>query len=123
MNGLKELGDPRGAELALESLKDENAAARWTLATSTWDFRLATAETLVALGQGKEGYPIVYQRFIKSMAENDVNDIFQNVLLIATLADPRGAEIFEPLRAKFKDDANAMKAVEQYESQFREAIK
>lgn len=121
LNGLKELADPRGSELALAALKDLDAAPRWTLATSTWDFRLAAAETLVALGQGQAGYPIVYERFVRSMEENDVNDIFSNVLQIVTLADPRGEEIFAPLKTKFKKDANALKAIEQYEQQFKEA--
>ncbi|MBK8428114.1 MAG: HEAT repeat domain-containing protein [Lewinellaceae bacterium] len=123
LNGLKELGDPRGADLALTALQDADAAPRWTLATSTWDFRLAAAETLVTLGKGSAGYPIVYERFVKSMAENDVHDIFSNVLLLTTLADPRGQAIFAPLKVRFKDDANALKAVEQYENQLQAGMK
>ncbi len=119
LNGLRELGDPRGAALALYALKDEKAAPRWTLATPIWDFRLAAAETLVALGKGNNGYPIVYHRFMKAMAENDINDIFANVLLMITLGDSRGLEVFPALREKFRNDANAMKAVEGYEEQLR----
>lgn len=123
LNGLKELGDPRGAELALAALKDTDAAPRWTLATPVWDFRLAAAETLVALGKGSEGYPVVWERFKKSMQEDDVNDLFSNVLLLVTLGDPRAMDVFEPLKAKFKDDTNALKAVEAYESQLKELLK
>ncbi len=64
---------------------------------------------------------MIFDRFKKSLEENDYNDIFSNVLLITTLADPRGQEVFGLLKAKFKDDANAMNAVNQYESQFKEA--
>lgn len=123
LNGLRELGDPRAAALALASLRDEAAAPRWTLATSVWDFRLAAAETLVALDRAEEGYSIVYQRFTKAMAEGDVNDIFSNVLLMVTLGDGRALEVFPALREKFKDDANAMKAVEGFEGQLRAAGK
>ncbi len=123
LNGLRELGDPRAADLALAALRDDHAGARWTLATSVWDYRLAAAETLVALGKAGEGYPIVYQRFTKAMAEDDVNDIFSNVLLMATLGDGRALEVFPALREKFKEDANVMRAVEGFEGQLREISK
>lgn len=123
LNGLRELGDPRGAVLALEALKDEKAAPRWTLATPIWDFRMAAAETLAALGKSSEGYPIVYHRFEKALAENDVNDIFANVLLLCTLGDARGLEVFPVLRTAFKDDANALKAVDGYEEQLKNVVK
>ena len=123
LNGLRELGDPRGATLALESLADKNAGPRWNLATSTWDFRLAAAETLASLGRGGEGYSIVYQRFMNSISENDVNDIFSNVLLLVMLGDVRGLEVFPILKEKFATDVNAMKAVEGFEAQLREAMK
>lgn len=123
LNGLKQLNDPRSFAIALHALKDTPALPRWTLANNTWDFRVVAAETLVALGKGMEGFPVVMERFKKSIAENDTNDIFQNVLLIAILGDPRGEEVFELLRLKFKDDENAMIAVEQYASQFKDAMK
>lgn len=123
LNGLRELGDPRGAELALEALRDNDAAARWTLATPIWDFRLAAAETLRALGRAGEAYPIVYQRFVKAMEENDVNDIFSNVLLLTTLGDARGLEVFAVLREKFKADANALGAIDAFEQQLQAAVK
>jgi aminopeptidase N len=122
LNGLKELGDPRGSDIALNALADLYSS-RWTLATPIWDFRIAAAETLAALGKGNAGYPIILERFNKSMAENDVSDIFNNVLLITRLADPRGEAVFDELKKKFKDDANAMVAVDQFETQLREALK
>jgi aminopeptidase N len=121
LNGLKELGDPRGVEIAFKALSDQHSP-HWTLATPIWDYRIAAAETLVALGKGETAYPMMLERFKKSMPENDYNDIFTNVLLITTFADPRAQEVYDALKAKFKDDANAMKAVNQYETQFKEAI-
>jgi aminopeptidase N len=119
LNGLKELKDPRGFDIALDALKDAKADARWTLAVATWDFRIAAAETLVALGKNTEGYPIVLNRFKKSIEENDLSDIFNNMLIITTLADPRGQEVFDQLKTKYKDDANVMNAVNQFEKQFK----
>lgn len=56
------------------------------------------------------------------MAENDYSDIFHNVVLIVTLADQRGQEVFDLLKVKFKDDVNTMIAVDQYEKQFKDVI-
>ncbi len=122
LNGLKELGDIRAVDLALDALIDSKSP-HWNLATSVWDHRLAAAETLVALGKADKGYPLIFSQFIKAMEEGDINDIFYNVLQVTTLADPRGQEVFDLLKVKFKDDANAMTAVNQFEQQFKDAIK
>lgn len=123
LSAMQVLGDPRAVEIALHALKDKPAKPRWTLANNSWDYRVVAAETLTAFGKGNEGFPVVLERFKKSMEENDVNDIFNNVMLTAILADPRGQEVFDLTKAKFKDDANAMIAVNQYEAQFKEKTK
>lgn len=120
--GLEQLGDPRGFDLAFNALSNTKLP-RWWLAIPVWDYPIAAAQTIVTLGKGEAAFPMIFERFKKSMADNDVNDIFQNVLLISMLADPRGQEAFELLKVKYKDDANAMKAVDQYETQFKESIK
>ncbi|MFN8283295.1 MAG: M1 family aminopeptidase [Chitinophagales bacterium] len=122
LNGLKELADPRAFDIAYKTLADIRSP-RWWLATPIWDYPIAAAQTLVALGKNEAAYPMIFERFQKSLDENDYNDIFSNILLIATLADARGQEAFDLLKEKFKDDANAMIAVEQYETQFKETIK
>ena len=121
LNGLKELNDPRGFEVAYNALSDLNLS-RWMLSTPVWDFRIAAAETIVSLGKGNEAFPMIFERFKNSLNDNDLNVIFNNVLLITTLSDPRGTEVFEILKVQFKDDENTMTAVYQYESQFKEAI-
>lgn len=122
LNGLKELGDPRGADIAYKALSDLQLH-RWRLPNfSVWDFRVFAVETIAVLGKSEKAYPLLRDRFNKSMAENDIEGIFNNVLLIALLKDARGMEIFEPLKIKFKDDANAMVAVDQYENQLKQAL-
>ena len=123
LNGLRELGDPRALPLALEALRDEPAGARWTLATPVWDFRLSAAEALRALGKGNEGYQIVNQRFTQSVKENDINDIFSNLLLLTTLGDARALQHFPALKEKFKHDPNAIQALVNYETQLLEQQK
>jgi aminopeptidase N len=116
--GLRELRDPRGAAVALSAVADQSAP-RWYLAVGRWDYRIAGVETLVALNRAGDAYPIVATRFRNAMAENDVNDIFSNVLLMTLIADKRSASSFSALRRKFRNDANAMAAVAAYEAQFR----
>jgi aminopeptidase N len=120
--GLKELGDPRGFEIAYKALADLNLP-RWRLSSipPTWDYRDMAADTIKSLGKSDKAYPLIFERFKKSMAENDLNGIFNNVLLIITLADSRGQEAFDLLKVKFKDDANLMTAINQFEAQFKEA--
>jgi aminopeptidase N len=122
LNGLRELGDPRGYEIAFNALADLDSP-HWTLATPVWDYRLTAAQTIAALGKSEAAFPLVFTGFKKAMAENDVHGIFYSVLLINTLADPCGQEAFALLKAKFKDDANAMKAVSQLETQFNDVVK
>jgi hypothetical protein len=122
LNGLKALKDPRGVDIALTAFKDL-ASPRWTLAVPIWDYRIAAAETLVALGKADAAYPFTFDCLKKAIAENDMNDIFNTILLITTLADPRGDEAFALAKTKLKDDANAMAALEQFEGQFKEAVK
>lgn len=121
LNGLKALGDSRGAEIALNALRDNNSP-RWFLANG-WDYPLVAAQALYTLGKTNEAYPILLERFKKSVVENDINDIFSTTQLIATIADSRSQEVFSILKQKFKDDTNAMIAVNQYETQFKEAVK
>lgn len=122
LNGLQQLGDSRGVELALSSLINAEEA-HWTLGTPVWDHRLAAANALVALGEAAQGYPLILDQFSAALLENNMNDIFYNVLQVVTLADPRGQEIFDMLKEKFKGDEYVMAAVTQMETQFQSAIK
>jgi len=122
LNGLRELGDQRGYDIALKALANLNSP-HWTLATPVWDYRVTAAQTIAALGKSGEAYPLVSAGLKKALAENDIHGTFYNVLLLTTLADPRGQETFDLLKAKFKDDANTLKAVEQFETQFKAATK
>lgn len=119
--GLRELRDPRGFDAAWAALAD-TTTRRWTLATPLWDFRLAGAETMAALGRGADGYPLVCARLERALAEDDINDVFSNALLLATLADPRAQAQFDLLRARYREDANALAALDGFEGQFKAAL-
>lgn len=122
LDGLRELGDPRGFPIARDALANTKLE-RWWLATPVWDYPFAAVNTINALGKSAEVFPMMLKRFKDSLTENDVNDIFQNAQLLTNLADPRGQEVYELLKARFKDDANAMVAVNNLKQQFEDAVK
>ncbi len=120
--GLKELKDSRAYDLAIKSLIDSDNP-HWNLGTPVWDHRLAAAHTLVAIGKSDKGYPLIFEQFKDAMKQENLNDIFYNVLQIVTLADPRGQEVFDILKKKFKNNENTMTAIVNLETQFKNAIK
>jgi aminopeptidase N len=123
LNGLKALGDTRGYDIAYKSLEDITLA-RWTLSTPPiWDYRVFAAQTIAALGRSSEAFPLVFERYKKSLIENDPHVIFNYALLIATLGDPRGQEAFDLLKAKYKDNESFLAAANQFEALFKEAMK
>lgn len=124
LSGLQQLGDPRGYDIAYKWLADLNQA-RWNLPelkTGLWDYRVFAAQTISGLGRSADAYPLILERLKQSLKENDLNVIFNNVLLIETLAEPKGQEIYPLLRERFKNDQSILSAVDQYETQFKSAI-
>lgn len=113
--GLKELGDPRGAELALAALTD-SVNHRWTLGTPVWDYRIAANQTLVALGKGEQAWAIADARLKRALAEDDVLDQFNSLMMLADTGDPRTRDAIALLKAHYKDDANALAAIGGYEA-------
>jgi hypothetical protein len=118
--GLKELGDARGLPIAVVALADRTSA-RWTLVTPIWDFRIAAAETLVALaaahpGPGAaartEAHDLVAARFERALAEGQVLDLFSDLNLLVTLGDPRTRGLIERLRGFARGDARMLKAID-----------
>ncbi|MBK8053615.1 MAG: hypothetical protein IPK35_10185 [Saprospiraceae bacterium] len=122
LNGLQQLGDERAADYAMYCIKD-NISPRWYLATPTWDYPFTAMNTLVSLGKGDLAYPILIDRFKKSLNDNDVNVIFQNVQLIDLLKDKRAGEMYTMLKEKFKDDKVILEAVYSYEKNYNDSIK
>jgi aminopeptidase N len=119
---LQQLEDPRGYDIAYKALADLTSP-HWVLAVPIWDYRIIAAQTIKSLHKSRQAYPLLLAGFKKAMNENDIHGIFYTTLLIAELGDIRGLEIFDSLKTKYKDDTNAMVAVEQYENQLKEATK
>lgn len=120
--GLKELRDARGATLARRALADVRSP-RWTLSTPVWDYRLAAAQTLVALGQGAGSVPLLLTQFAQALDEGDVNDLFSTALLLATLGDERARPALATLRQRFAGHGAALKATDDLQAQLEAAIR
>lgn len=121
LNGLAALNDPRGAGIALAALKN-NQSPRWFLANG-WDYPLIAAQTLAALGKGAEGFPIVEERLNLAIAEQQTDDIFEQILLLSALGDERGIDVIAKLKVTFRENATALAALDNYEQQLKSTLK
>ncbi|MDX2069512.1 MAG: M1 family metallopeptidase [Haliscomenobacter sp.] len=117
--GLAQLGDARAEAIAVAALVD-NQSPRWFLGNG-WDYPFVAAQTLATLGKTEKAYPILLERFNLAMQEKNSDDIFHQVLLIATLGNPQGLEIFAPLKSRYQNDPNAMNAILAFEEQLNAA--
>lgn len=120
--GLKELQDKRGFEIAFNALQDLTSP-HWVLATPVWDYRMAAAQTIASLQEGDKAYPFLFNQLKSAMVENDIHGVFYTTLLITTIASPQGMEIFDLLKTKYKNDANTMMVIDQYETQLKEILR
>lgn len=121
-SGLKELGDPRGFDIAYKALANTKLS-RWRLPDgSVWDYRIFAAQLISSLGRSKDVFPLIMGRFKESFYENDLEGMLNNVLIINILADERGQEAFDLLKMKYKNDENTFNAISNYEMQFKESL-
>lgn len=123
LNGLQNLADPRAFDIALAAVVDNPPGSRWTLITPVWDYRIAAAQTLQAIGKGDAAYPAILEKLKSSLEDNDMSDIMNNLFIIATLGDPRGQEAIDLAKQHFKNNTSALAAVTGYETQLKRSVK
>lgn len=115
LNGMALLDNARVEPIALAALAD-NKSPRWSLGNG-WDYPFVAVQTLKRIGKTGEALKLLLSRFQMAINENNTDDVFYQTLLISTLGDPKGREIFEPLKQRYKQDENALSAIQFYESQ------
>lgn len=121
--GLKELGDPRGYDIAYNALQDVYLS-RWYLPTPpVWDFRVIAVETIVSLNKGPEVLPLLLDRFENALSEGDINTIFNYVVLLSKIPDEKVKTVFEKLKTVYQNDSNTLIAVDTFEQQYLNLIK
>ena len=114
-NGLAELGDKRAFDIGYKAATDKMLPN---------NIRTIALSIVGASGKGDaRAFPLIFEKFKKSLETNDFNGIQHTVTAIIKIADPRGQEAFDLLKAKFKDQANILGFVTFFETQFKAAIK
>ena len=114
LNALAVLGDKRAFETAYKMASDK---------TLPRNVRTSALTVVGATGKGdSRAFPLVFDAFKKALETNNFQGIFSGAQAIITLADPRGQEAFDLLKAKFKDQANLMGFVNMLEQQFKKAV-
>jgi HEAT repeat protein len=114
LRGLRGLGDKRSFELGYKFANDK---------TQPIIVRAAALEVVGATGKGDaRAYPLIFEQFKVALDANNYQGIFSGANAIAKLADPRGQEAFDLLKAKFKNQANFMGYINNLEAQFKAAV-
>jgi len=115
LNALADLGDRRAFDSAYALTQDKNVPV---------NVRTAAGAVVGTTGKGDpRAYPLVFDQFKKAYDSNNVANLIASIQAIIKVADPRGQEAFDMLKTKFKDNANALNAIGQYEAQFKAALK
>ncbi len=113
--GLGALEDKRGLDFSFKTVADKTQPAA---------VRTAALGVIASAGKGdSRAYPLIFQSFKTAFDSNDFNGIFGSLQSIIKIADPRGQEAFDMLKAKFKENQQIMGFVGFLESQFKSAIK
>lgn len=114
IRGLAELGDKRAFDVAYKLATDP---------TQPNGVKRAALGAVAATGKGDpRAFDLIFARFKEALETNSFQGIFTGTNAIIRLADPRGQEAFDLLKAKFKGQANFMNFINQMESQFKAAI-
>ncbi len=112
--GLAELGDKRAFEAAYSAATDKTKAA---------NLRSAALGVIGASGKGDpRAYPLISAAFKKALAANDFQGMFDALQGVVKLADPRGQEVFDALKERFKNSANFMGFILAQEAEFKKAV-
>ncbi|MEP6789538.1 MAG: HEAT repeat domain-containing protein, partial [Acidobacteriota bacterium] len=115
LHGLGELGDKRAFDVGLKAATDKTLPA---------GARAAALAIVGTTGKGDpRAFPIIFDVFKQALASDNEGSIVRSIGGIIELGDPRGQEAFDMLKAKYKDDADIMRQIAQFEAAFKAAIK
>ena len=114
LDGLAELGDKRAFDTGYKIATDT------TLPRS---IRTNALEVVGATGKGDpRAYPLIFEQFKKAADANNQLGMLNAMNAIIKIADPRGQEVFDMLKIKFKDQPGAMNVISGYEEGFKAAV-
>ncbi|MEP7039628.1 MAG: HEAT repeat domain-containing protein, partial [Acidobacteriota bacterium] len=112
--GIGALEDKRGLDLSFKTVADKTQPA---------NVRTAALGVIASAGKGdNRAFPLIFESFKTSLDANDFNGIFGSLQSIVKIADPRGQQAFDLLKAKFKDNQRIMGFANFLETQFKAAL-
>lgn len=115
LEGLAELGDKRAFDIGFKAATDKSLSS---------NLRSTALGIVAASGEGdSRAFPLIFGQFKAAVEANNIGNIINGVEALIKIADPRGQEAFDILKVKFKGQTDALNAIEEYEKQFKAAIK
>ncbi len=112
--GIGALEDKRSLDLSFKTVADKTQPA---------NVRTAALGVIASAGKGdNRAFPLIFESFKTSLDANDFNGIFGSLQSIVKIADPRGQQAFDLLKAKFKDNQRIMGFANFLETQFKAAL-
>jgi aminopeptidase N len=114
MNGLAELGDKRSFDVAFKVATDK---------THRQGYRTSALAVVGATGKGDaRAYPLIYEAFKHALDNNQIGAMFNTVEAVIKLADPRGQEVFDALKERFKNSGGGTAFANRKEAEFKNAL-
>jgi HEAT repeat protein len=114
LRGLAELGDKSGFESGYKIATDKSQPMQ---------IRNVALSLVAATGKGDErAFPLIFDKFKYALATENQQGMINTVEAIIKIADPRGQQVFDMLKAKFKDSPNILDRINIYETRFKAAL-
>ena len=114
LNGLGELGDKRSFEAGYKAATDKSLPS---------NVRTSALVVVGATGKGDpRAYPLIQEQFKAAEKSGSIQAMINAMFAAIKIADPRGQEIFDSLKIRFKDNPGALGFIGAQEAQFKAAI-
>lgn len=114
LRGIAALGDKQALDLGLKYADDKTQPA---------NVRSAALIVIAASGKGDpRAFPLIFAAFKTALANNNFQGLFDSTRSIIKIADPRGQEAFDMLRAKFKNNQQILGYITDLEAEFKAAL-
>ena len=115
LDGLAELGDKRAFDVGYKVATDKALPS---------NVRTAALKVVVAVGEGDpRAYPLIFEQFKLAYDASKVQGIADGMQAVIKIADPRGQEVFDLLKTKYKDQPGSLQTVLRNETEFKASIK
>lgn len=112
---LGELADKRSFDTAYAAATNKNLPM---------NVRTAALTVVGATGKGDQrAFPLIFENFKGAVETNNFGPIYNGVQAIIKLGDPRGQQAFDLLKDHFKGQQGPLNAINNWESEFKAAVK